>query len=108
MLFKGTICRIEPSLEAAFIDFGQERYGFLPLTDIRDFDPKLHKVGYELVVSVVKPEKGQKGALLDATLDDVDGEEVRDWRSPNKRSSLPYISLALALLVLIIWVFQHV
>ncbi|KIO37781.1 S1 RNA-binding domain-containing protein [Shewanella sp. cp20] len=62
--FKARITRIEPSLKAAFVDFGAERYGFLPLSEIEGFDRKLHKEGSFLTVSIAKPEHGQKGAEL--------------------------------------------
>ncbi|MEJ2398880.1 MAG: ribonuclease E [Gammaproteobacteria bacterium] len=76
-IYKGRITRIEPSLEAAFIDYGAERHGFLPLKEISRnyFDPNTDahgkvnikdvlKEGQELVVQVVKEERGNKGAAL--------------------------------------------
>ncbi|MDN5869826.1 MAG: ribonuclease E [Nitrococcus sp.] len=77
-IYKGKITRIEPSLEAAFIQYGAERHGFLPLKEIargyyqaeQDADPaKLSikeaiKEGQELVVQVEKEERGNKGAAL--------------------------------------------
>ncbi|MBI1421857.1 MAG: ribonuclease E [Gammaproteobacteria bacterium] len=76
-IYKGRITRIEPSLEAAFIDYGAERHGFLPLKEISRnyFDPnadtqgktnikEVLKEGQELVVQVVKEERGNKGAAL--------------------------------------------
>ncbi|MFK7864035.1 MAG: Rne/Rng family ribonuclease [Pseudohongiellaceae bacterium] len=76
-LYKGKVTRVEPSLEAAFIDFGAERHGFLPLKEIskqyhsksgksgdrgnmRDLIPE----GTEVVVQVEKEERGNKGAAL--------------------------------------------
>lgn len=77
-IYKGRITRIEPSLEAAFIDYGAERHGFLPLKEISRnyFDPGVDissgkinikdvlKEGQDLVVQVVKEERGNKGAAL--------------------------------------------
>jgi len=78
-IYKAKITRVEPSLEAAFVDYGSERQGFLPLKEIsriyfRDYDPKtpmgqvmikdVIKEGQELVVQVEKEERGTKGAAL--------------------------------------------
>jgi ribonuclease E len=75
-IYKGRITRVEPSLEACFIDYGGERHGFLPLKEIsRDYfadgvDPnragirELVKEGQEVVVQVDKEERGTKGAAL--------------------------------------------
>ena len=76
-IYKGKISRIEPSLEAIFVDFGSERNGFLPLREIsREYylsDPipgekkdikKLLEEGQEIVVQVTKEERGSKGAAL--------------------------------------------
>lgn len=77
-IYKGKITRIEPSLEAAFVDFGAERHGFLPLKEIsRDYfikDPRdiqgrlsikeVVKEGQEVIVQVDKEERGNKGAAL--------------------------------------------
>ncbi len=76
-IYKGTITRIEPSLEAAFVDYGSERHGFLPLKEIsRSYfvdDANLSgrinikevlKEGQEVVVQVDKEERGNKGAAL--------------------------------------------
>lgn len=75
-IYKGRITRIEPSLEAAFVDYGAERHGFLPLKEIsRDYfadgvDPnqagikELLKEGQAVVVQVDKEERGNKGAAL--------------------------------------------
>ncbi len=77
-IYKGRITRVEPSLEAAFVDFGAERHGFLPLKEVARgyFDPKsleasrrpsiseaLHE-GQEIIVQVEKEERGNKGAAL--------------------------------------------
>ena len=75
-IYKARIARLEPSLEAAFVEFGSERHGFLPLKDIARScfkrQPKEGRVnirdvldeGQELVVQVEKEERGNKGAAL--------------------------------------------
>jgi ribonuclease E len=76
-LYKGKITRVEPSLEAAFVDFGAERHGFLPLKEIsKQYHSKNTKSGdrgsmremiaegTEVVVQVEKEERGNKGAAL--------------------------------------------
>ena len=75
-IYKGRITRVEPSLEAAFIDYGAERHGFLPMKEIspeyfgkQPDDGKLNikelvKEGQELIVQVDKEERGTKGAAL--------------------------------------------
>jgi ribonuclease E len=75
-IYKGRITRVEPSLEACFIDYGAERHGFLPLKEVsREYFPdgadphksgirNLLKEGQELVVQVEKEERGNKGAAL--------------------------------------------
>ena len=76
-IYRAKISRIEPSLEAAFIDFGSERHGFLPLKEIspeyfynapaegeRAKIEKVLKEGQELIIQVEKEERGTKGAAL--------------------------------------------
>jgi len=77
-IYRAKITRVEPSLEAAFVDFGAERHGFLPLKEIsREYfskDPSqikgrvnikdVLKEGQELIVQVEKEERGNKGAAL--------------------------------------------
>lgn len=75
-IYKGKITRIEPSLEAAFVDFGSERHGFLPLKEIsREYFSKTQssgrinikdviREGQEVVIQVDKEERGNKGAAL--------------------------------------------
>ncbi|MFV8782753.1 ribonuclease E [Microbulbifer sp. SA54] len=77
-IYKGKITRVEPSLEAAFVDYGAERHGFLPLKEIsREYflkQPKelegrvkikdVVKEGMEVIVQVDKEERGNKGAAL--------------------------------------------
>jgi ribonuclease E len=78
-IYKGKITRVEPSLEAAFVDYGADRQGFLPLKDVARsyFQPhqrepgeqrlkvqEVLKEGQELIVQVEKEERGNKGAAL--------------------------------------------
>ena len=77
-IYKGKVTRVEPSLEAAFVEYGSERHGFLPLKEIaRTYfseqaiksggRPSIRdaiKEGQEIVVQVEKEERGNKGAAL--------------------------------------------
>ena len=72
-IFKATVSRIESSLDAAFVNFGSERHGFLPLKDLsNEYYKKDRKgkyvctleEGQEIVVQVTKEERGSKGAAL--------------------------------------------
>ncbi|MBI3545510.1 MAG: Rne/Rng family ribonuclease [Gammaproteobacteria bacterium] len=78
-IYKGKVTRVEPSLEAAFVDYGSERQGFLPLKEIsriffQGYDERtpmsqvrikdVVKEGQEMVVQVDKEERGTKGAAL--------------------------------------------
>ncbi|RTZ66373.1 MAG: ribonuclease E [Aquificaceae bacterium] len=77
-IYKGTITRVEPSLEAAFVNYGADRHGFLPFKEIsREYwDPRGKKIsgrpsirevmreGQEVLVQVDKEERGNKGAAL--------------------------------------------
>jgi ribonuclease E len=77
-VYKGRITRVEPSLEACFVDFGSDRHGFLPFKEIcpasympssKNVEGKLAirdavKEGQELIVQVEKEERGNKGAAL--------------------------------------------
>ncbi|MGH8235209.1 MAG: Rne/Rng family ribonuclease [Rhodanobacteraceae bacterium] len=75
-IYKARITRVEPSLEACFVEYGAERHGFLPLKEIsREYfapgtDPgkaairELLKEGQQLIVQVEKEERGNKGAAL--------------------------------------------
>ncbi|MCC6210529.1 MAG: Rne/Rng family ribonuclease, partial [Burkholderiales bacterium] len=75
-IYKGIITRIEPSLEAAFIDYGEERHGFLPFKEVarsyfrRGVDAGRARIqealdeGQDLIVQVEKDERGNKGAAL--------------------------------------------
>ena len=76
-IYKARVTRVEPSLEAAFVDFGSERHGFLPLKEVArshfkrqpaaEGRPNIKDVlqeGQELIVQVEKEERGNKGAAL--------------------------------------------
>ncbi len=76
-IYKGRVARVEPSLEACFVEYGAERHGFLPL---REIAPAYHQAaaepgarlsireaireGQEVIVQVAKEERGSKGAAL--------------------------------------------
>ena len=75
-IYKGIITRVEPSLEAAFVDYGAERHGFLPFKEVARayFKPGVEvsratikealREGQEIIVQVDKDERGNKGAAL--------------------------------------------
>jgi ribonuclease E len=74
-IYKGVITRIEPSLEAAFVDYGMDRHGFLPFKEVArsyykegaDGKSRIQdalKEGQELIIQVDKDERGNKGAAL--------------------------------------------
>src|ERR1051325_1791686 len=75
-IYKGIITRIEPSLEAAFVDYGEERHGFLPFKEVarsyfkegvdvgRARIQDALREGQEIIVQVEKDERGTKGAAL--------------------------------------------
>ncbi len=76
-VYKAKVSRVEQSLEAAFVDYGKERHGFLPFKEVSDFfavgiKPKGEKLtigdvlkeGQEIIVQVEKEERGSKGAAL--------------------------------------------
>ena len=75
-IYKGLVTRVEPSLEACFVDYGEERHGFLPFKEIsrQYFRPGVEVArakisdaiseGQELIVQVEKEERGNKGAAL--------------------------------------------
>ncbi|MFM2344077.1 MAG: hypothetical protein RLZZ210_687 [Pseudomonadota bacterium] len=75
-IYKGIITRIEPSLEACFIDYGEDRHGFLPFKEInriyftKNIDLRTERIqdaleeGQEVIIQVDKEERGNKGAAL--------------------------------------------
>ncbi len=74
-IYKGVITRIEPSLEACFVDYGTDRHGFLPFKEVsrsyfHDYDGGRAKIqdvlkeGMQVIVQVEKDERGNKGAAL--------------------------------------------
>ncbi|MDN3652713.1 ribonuclease E [Thalassotalea ponticola] len=76
-IYKGTITRVEPSLEAAFVNYGADRHGFLPMKEVaRSYFPEGYSFqgrpnikdvlqeGQEVIVQIDKEERGQKGAAL--------------------------------------------
>ncbi|AUD78754.1 ribonuclease E [Kangiella profundi] len=79
-IYKGKVTRIEPSLEAAFVDYGAERHGFLPLKEVaREYmhnapsrgRPTIKdalKEGQEIIVQIDKEERGNKGAALTTSI----------------------------------------
>ena len=79
-IYKGIITRLEPSLEACFVNYGEDRHGFLPFKEIprtrsdqndSSTDQKtrqLPKEGTEILVQVDKEERGNKGAALTLSL----------------------------------------
>ncbi|MEM8816987.1 MAG: Rne/Rng family ribonuclease [Pseudomonadota bacterium] len=96
-IYKGKITRVEPSLEAAFVDYGAERHGFLPLKEISSEyfvrqpsgggKPNIREVlkeGQDIVVQIDKEERGNKGAAL-TTYVSLAGRFI--VLKPNKSSS---------------------
>src|SRR5512136_1296565 len=75
-IYKGVITRVEPSLEAAFVDYGSERHGFLPFKEVarayfkQGVDVGRARIqdalgeGQEVIIQVDKDERGNKGAAL--------------------------------------------
>ncbi|CAM3653072.1 Ribonuclease E [Vibrio aerogenes CECT 7868] len=76
-IYKGRITRVEPSLEAAFVDYGAERHGFLPLKEVsKEYFPEGYTYqgrpsikevlseGQEVIIQIEKEERGSKGAAL--------------------------------------------
>ena len=76
-IFKATVSRVETSLDAAFVNFGSERHGFLPLKELsndyftKDSEGKRKctlKEGDEILIQVLKEERGTKGAALSSQI----------------------------------------
>jgi len=71
-IYKGVVTRVEPSLEACFVDYGTDRHGFLPFKEISRQSIGVHegriqdhlREGHELIIQVDKDERGNKGAAL--------------------------------------------
>ncbi len=75
-IYKGVVTRVEPSLEACFVNYGEERHGFLPFKEIErslfksGVDARSARIqdaiveGQEIIVQVEKEERGNKGAAL--------------------------------------------
>ncbi len=75
-IYKAVVTRVEPSLEACFVDYGEERHGFLPFKEISkqffssNVSPSQARIqdvireGQELIIQVEKEERGNKGAAL--------------------------------------------
>lgn len=71
-IYKGRVSRVEPSLGAAFVDYGAERHGFLPLKDIaikHDGENQTNikdavQPGQEIIIQIEKEERGNKGAAI--------------------------------------------
>lgn len=75
-IYKGVVTRIEPSLEACFVNYGEDRHGFLPFKEVarqyfkEGIDMRSARIqdalreGQELIVQVEKEERGNKGAAL--------------------------------------------
>ena len=92
-IYKARVTRVEPSLEAAFVDFGASRHGFLPLKEVsHEYFPESAKggrptikqalrEGQEIIVQVEKEERGNKGAAL-TTLYSLAGRYLALTRDP--------------------------
>ena len=66
-IYKGVVTRVEPSLEAAFVDYGSEKHGFLPFKEIKPEylnNGSNIKEGTEVIIQVEKEERGNKGASI--------------------------------------------
>ncbi|MBO1996848.1 S1 RNA-binding domain-containing protein [Staphylococcus epidermidis] len=74
-IYKAVVTRVEPSLEACFVDYGEDRHGFLPFKEIQAILCRRRlssqacindviREGQELIVQVEKEERGNKGAAL--------------------------------------------
>lgn len=116
-IYKGKITRVEESLEAAFVDYGQERHGFLPFKEIsREYysssdsdNTKKIKEGTEVLIQVVKEERSNKGAAVTTFISiagrylvmipnnarvggisrQIDGEDRKNLRSSMSKLEVP-------------------
>ena len=102
-IYKGKITRIEPSLEAAFVDYGAERHGFLPLKEIaREYFPANYnshgrpnikdvlREGQEVIVQIDKEERGNKGAALTTFISPAGSYLVLMPNNPRAGGISPY------------------
>jgi len=90
-IYKGKVTRVEPSLEAAFVDYGSERHGFLPLKEIsrtyftdsakeaggRVSIKDAIREGQEVVIQIEKEERGNKGAALTTFISLVNAQQPK-------------------------------
>ncbi|STV77683.1 ribonuclease, Rne/Rng family [Klebsiella pneumoniae subsp. rhinoscleromatis] len=101
-IYKGKITRIEPSLEAAFVDYGAERHGFLPLKEIaREYFPANYNAhgrpnikdvlreGQEVIVQIDKEERGNKGAAAHHLYQPGGQLSGTDAEQPARRGNFP-------------------
>ena len=102
--FKAKITRVEPSLEAAFVDYGAERHGFLPLAQIPNYDSKVHKEGAIIIVSIDKAERGQKGAALVAHEEAPTGVTIHElYQSGGNTNKVFFYLLVIAVLGIVLY-----
>ena len=101
-IYKGVITRIEPSLEACFVNYGEERHGFLPFKevsrayfkdgiDVRSAGIKdALREGQEIIVQVEKEERGNKGAALTSFISlAIEGEDRTELREAMGQLTVP-------------------
>ena len=106
--FTARITRIEPTLEAAFVDYGADRHGFLPLKDINGYDKSLHKEGSILIVCMSKEENGQKGAQVFSPLElpsDVIVHKLVGENTEGSNSITQFVFLSIVVVIIAIVVF---
>ncbi len=95
-IYKARISRVEQSLEAAFVDYGKEKHGFLPLKEVSKFfadsvKPKGDKLtisdvlseGQEIIVQIEKEERGNKGAALSTYINLAGAYMILTPNNPN-------------------------
>ena len=100
-VFKGRITRIEPSLEAAFVDFGAERHGFLPLNQIECGDKEKYQEGDALIVSITKVAYGQKGAVLKSHKEVPSGVTIHELSIPGNNSIIKKSCIYIMMLLIL-------